>query len=223
MKKIFICLLFTVIFSLPLQAFADNYLPKYSDSVKYFGEGVFYAPNLLKIYQNPDENSQIIEIIQWDNNNIISNCAANFKVSESVVAFIPDKKIVLFAVIDENKDWCKIIFNQKSGESGWVKISENAKFVTWRDLFNNYGRKNGLYLWNDTPKASQVLRTTPDADVSPNNDFLYPRMITMQILRGNWMLLKVIDYDRVSKVGWFQWRTPEGRILLFPALYEKSN
>jgi hypothetical protein len=234
---IILCFLFS--FMLMSQAWAENFVPKFSDSVKYFGEGVFYAPktskllrepdiNLqmvgaLKIYREPDENSQIVEIINWDDNDIYLTFSPKLKPSEATITFVPSQNIVLFAVLDDCKDWCKIVYNQTTGDCGWVKLSEEAKFYDWKDLFNKYGRKNGMYVWANTPKENQVLRTEPDVNSTPNNDFIYPKMMTLQMLRGNWMLIKVVDMGDVPKIGWFQWRTAEGKLLLFPKLTKPSN
>lgn len=204
------------------QVLAENYMPKFSNSIKYFGEGAFYAPKTLKIYQKPDENSQVVETINMEDNELKSEYAGILKASESTLAFLPDKNIILFAVVEDCKDWSKIVYNQTNGDSGWVKISENAKYYDWKDLFNKYGRKNGMYLWSNTPKENQVLRTEPDINSQPNNEFIYPQIINLKLLRGNWMLIEIIDIDNIPKVGWFQWRTSEGNLLLFPKLTKPS-
>ena len=45
-----------------------------------------------------------------------------------------------------------------------------------------------------------------------------PHQIKLNVMRGNWALVSVLDMDRMPKTGYIRWRSNEGVKYLFPAI-----
>lgn len=219
MKKVFLTLIVFTVLTIP--ALASGYLPKYKNTVKHFGIGVYLAPKQIFIYKEPDEASKVVEVIQWNNVGIRPAINQEMKPNEAMITFLPEKNMAIFAVEEDIEGWYKIIYDQVNNRAGWVKNNKDSTFFIWKDFINKYGRSHGFYFWSDTPDSSKVLRSAPDMKLPPNNKFIYPKQIKLQMLRGNWMLLKIVDIDNISKVGWFKWRDNDGRFKLFLKLHQK--
>ena len=71
-------------------------------------------------------------------------------------------------------------------------------------------------MFADVRKDERLLRLAPDEDSEVSYEFIYPKYIRLQLIKGNWALIKVVDYDNEQKVGWFKWRNPDGTLNLFP-------
>ena len=41
-------------------------------------------------------------------------------------------------------------------------------------------------------------------------------MINLSVIKGNWMLVTVVDADRTPKTGYIRWRSDDGIKYLFP-------
>ncbi len=198
-------------------ALAKDYMPKYEKSITNQGIGVLYAEKTFNVYKKPHLSSEITDRIRWGSNGVIAK-GKLVKPFFVFIAFKPQEKKALLAVKDEIEGWCEVYINSKSGESGWVKKSENTKFYSWYKFINKIGRKNGLYFWADLPKDKKRLFISPEEPSEPVPDCYYPKHLQLKLIRGNWMLVKIIDYTNSSNVGWLKWRDEEGKILVFPKI-----
>ncbi len=45
-----------------------------------------------------------------------------------------------------------------------------------------------------------------------------PKKINLNIIRGNWALVSVMDLDRTPKTGYVRWRSEDGVRYFFPSL-----
>lgn len=218
MKKIFF--IFTALIFLIHSniAFGKEFLPRYMDSVKYFGIGVYFAPEETLVYSEPNENSKLAELIQW-NKLGVKAYPVSLSSSQAFIAFLPEKKIALFSVISDTDDFYEIIYNHTTGAKGWIKKESSDKFLTWFEFMNKYGKKNGLYLFADLPEHHKIVHTGPGEDSQIiENCFYYPTGIKLKFIRGNWMLVRIIDYNKQAPIGWIRWRSDDGKIFLFPDL-----
>jgi hypothetical protein len=212
MRKLFFILL--SVFFLTQTAFA-NIMPRYTTSVNYYGIGILRVSNLTKIYEKQDENSDIIQKIYWDN-------GKNFKTSDGTkpedtfIAYIPTSNYAFLSVEDENENWVLVYYNQKTGKTGWVKKDAAInEFYTWADFINTYGRKNGIYAFKDTPREERVLYGTAQEDAQIVDNWEIAKHINPWYINGNWVMVKVLDYDNAQKTGYLKWRTNEGKLLIF--------
>ncbi len=220
MKKILIIL--SVFLGLILPAFAKDVMPTHISSVNTNTLGVYQAGKEITLYDEPREGANIVTHISWEGDNIFPD---NKKFEDVFIVYLPKKDLALLAVIDETEDWVHVIYDNTNGLSGWMKKDDPYKFMSWISFFNIYGRKYGLYMLKDTPKEIKDLHSSPEDDsqvvsylnLPPTNASL-PHQIKLNVMRGNWALVSVLDMDRSPKTGYIRWRSNEGVKYLFPAI-----
>ena len=81
-----------------------------------------------------------------------------------------------------------------------------------------YGKKYGLKFLNGTPEQIKNIHGSPDETSKVITTINYPRNINLSIIRGNWMLVTVLDVDKTPKTGFIRWRGEDGVKYLFPAI-----
>jgi hypothetical protein len=215
-------LLFTLLIMLinPFNmAFSFDRMPKYSNSINVYGIGVYFAPRNFEIYSEPDDKSKLIKYIQWNNLGIIDyNDDLNTK--DVFISFLPDKDIAVMTVNDETDGWYQVVYNQYTGDKGWVKSSDAGKFYSWFEFITKYGKDYGLYLFSDMPSEYRLVHMAPDKDSQTQKDCQFTNEdVKLQIVRGNWMLVKLVDFGKTNMyVGWIRWRSDDGKIYAFPNL-----
>ncbi len=188
-------------------------IPRYSDNIRHTGIGAFNAPNEFNIYAEPDEKSSIIYTIKWNKNGLIDS---PIKENEIFVSFIPSENIAYSVVDDEIDGWVKIFYFQSQGKSGWVKTTPKNRYVSWLGFYMSWGRKNGVYFFKDMPDINKRLMSAPDATSQKIWGITYPKFIKLTLVRGNWMMVKLVDFGNEVKIGWVQWRDENGKFLIYP-------
>lgn len=213
MKKLLILILF-IISNLTAKA---EFLPAYTDSIKHPGIGVYLAPKTVTLYEERSEFSPVIDKFSYNNDDIIHS-ETNLSARKAFIAFVPKKKIALFTVEDEDDEWVRVYYDQYNGSLGWIKKDETERFFNWREFFYYYGKKNGLYVFRNLDKELYKLNSQPTDDAQTVDTFDYARFISLTLIKGNWLLVKVFDLDKTQKIGWFKFRNSEGGLYLFPYL-----
>lgn len=219
-KLIVIFEILIIFLSIYQRVFAQGFIPKYNDSINFCGIGIYLAPKKIVIYSEPDEKSRIIEQIQW-NSLGVSNATDDLNSKRIFISFIPDKNVAVMSVVDDIDGWCRVIYNQRSGASGWVEIDNSDRFMTWFEFMDKYGRDKGLRLFADLP--DKKIYTSPDEKAQVQNCYNYcPDNVKLEFIRGNWMLVKVIDYSKTNTyIGWIKWRNDMGKIFAFPDFFNE--
>ena len=214
MKKLILTLFIS--FCLALSAFAVQYSPKYKTSFSDCGIGLYFGEGKATVFTEPDDKSEVLAQLTWDAQSVDIN---GEKVApKSVFAiFSPQRALSGFIALDEiGTEYTKIIYDNSKQLTGWIKNSPDNRVFYWRQLFYKYGKTRGLYMFADVRKDERLLRLAPDEDSEVSYEFIYPKYIRLQLIKGNWALIKVVDYDNEQKVGWFKWRNPDGTLNLFP-------
>ena len=218
MRRIILSLL--IAFALTLPAMCVEFIPKYKGNIQNYGIGLYFGTGKATVYEAPDTNSKVLAELSWD--------AQTVKINNEIIApknvfavFIPRKSLSGFIVVDEQgTEFTKIIYNNPQQLEGWIKNEEQNKAFYWRQLFYKYGKTKGLALFLNTPKEEKILRLTPEELGETSYQFVLPKYIRLQLIKGNWALLKVVDYDSEQKVGWFKWRNEDGTLNMFPQFEE---
>lgn len=211
MKRIILTLI--ALLGICLSTQAANIMPVNTESNDIRTIGLYQAPKSINLYKTPDENGTSINSIKWTSNDIFPN-GVNFK--DLFVVFIPEKELGYMAVTDETDDWVEVIYNNRTGETAWIKKDDPYKFMTWIYFYNTYGRKYGLYLLKDAPEEVKNIMSGPDETSQFISKMNMPSKIKLNAIRGNWALVSVLDLDRTPKTGYIRWRGDDGIRYLFP-------
>ena len=216
-KKRLLCSISTLMLlvSIALPAVGVDVIPKYSTNLHSKTYGFYQVSKLIVLYEEPDEQSKIVQTISWTKDKLMPE---NLTYDDVFSVYISSKDFALMAVEDENEDWVKLIYDNKKNKSGWLKKDDPYKFMTWVNMYNSYGRKYGLKILKDTPSDILVLRAKTEDNSQIVSRLNQPEYIKLNVLRGNWALVTVVDLDRTPKTGYIRWRSDDGIKYLFPAI-----
>ncbi len=214
MKKLLI--IFFIFFNFLLQANAEV-LPYYINSLRRYGIGFTSVKSPLVLRRTPDQSGEILETLNFDFNKNAS-CLVNknrCELDEIFAAYSENRKIALLTTLDETENWSLVCFNQGQNPiCGWASEKEN-KFYNWSDFFNIFGKKYGLYLFKDLQKKDKILYSAPLKQTNSTGSIELPKAIFPWLVRGNWVLVKVHDFNNQMKTGWFNFRGDDGKLRLF--------
>jgi len=177
--------------------------------------GLYQVGDDVRIYQEPDEDSQILYRVRWNNNEFFPQ---DLGFEKFFVVFQEKKNLALVAVTDYTEDWVEIIYDNSTGATGWIKMDDPYKFMTWINFYNSYGRKYGLILLKGTPESCKYIKSTTEDNSQTISTINYPKKINLNVIRGNWALVSVMDLDRTPKTGFVRWRSDDGIRYFFPDL-----
>ncbi len=220
MKKILIFLGLFCFLILPLGA--ETVMPTHVSSIGANILGVYQAGKAITLYDEPHEGANVVTHISWSGDNIFPE---NKQFSNVFLVYLPRKELALLAVTDETEEWVQVLYDNEHGLRGWMKKDDPYKFMSWISFYNIYGRKYGLYMLKDTPDSIKDLHSAAEDDsqvishlnLPPMNSGL-PNKIKLNVMRGNWALVSVMDTDKMPKTGYIRWRSNEGYKYLFPAI-----
>ena len=214
MKKIILTILFLLIFTLKSNA---DVTPQYLSSVAHWGIGVAQTGKNIKIYEENNSKSKVKAQIIWNETGEVEckNTKMNCEAREMFLGFAPSNNVALFSVEDETDEWMQICYNQRFRLFGWIKKNENTKYLSWGEFILSYGKKYGMYLFRDVPKSYKTLYASPDIKSPSVDSFFLATHINPWLIRGNWVLVKVENYDDAQKMGWLRFRSDNGRLFGF--------
>ncbi len=218
MKKIILTLM--LFLSIATSAFALDVVPN-TVSLNYTNTfGIYQVDHAIVIYDKPDEKATIKQKIVWTSENVIPK---SLSLADLFVVYIQKKDLALMAVTDETDDWVEVIYNNRTGEKGWIKKDDPYKFNTWVNFYNMYGKKYGLVILNGAPETVYSMYGTPEEKQKVISTINRPELINLNIIRGNWMLVTVLDSDQTPKTGYVRWRSDDGVKYLFPNLQNNAQ
>lgn len=212
MKKLLLIFTFLLGFILPAKA---DVMPYYVNSLNTNSIGVYQAENTIKVYKEPNEHSQLLLDVTWDSQNFNSS---DISASNLFAIYLPKKNLAFLTVVDENdgEDWVQISYNKNGAQLGWVKKSDDYRFMNWRTFFNLYGRKYGLYYMKDAPESTKIMYGSCADDAKQIDKITLAKNVKVTSVNGNWILVVAFDIDNTQKIGWIKWRDISGEIYLFP-------
>lgn len=192
-------------------------LPYYINSLRRYGIGFTKVKSPLVMRQMPDNEGKILETLNFDYNRNVT-CTINSlkcEIDEVFAAYSEKNKIALLTTLDETQGWSLVCFNQAQAPvCGWVDEKEN-KYYNWTDFFNILGKKYGLYLFKDLKKTDKILYAAPVKQTNATGSIEMPKAINPWLVQGNWILVKVADFNNEMKTGWFNYRGNDGKLRLF--------
>lgn len=214
MKKIFVIL--AILFLIPLYAIASEIvIPTFATADIVPTIGVYQAPSEITLYKEPSETSDIVHNIKWLKSSIFPE---SVKFDELFLVHIPSKNLAFLTVTDETEDWVEVIYNDKTGDKGWIKKDDPYRFMTWTMFYNVYGRKYGLSMLKDIPEEAKEIQVGTDNLSQVVSTINVPQKINLTAIKGNWALVSVFDVDKMPKTGFIRWRSDNGTRYYFPAI-----
>ncbi len=195
--------------------------PYYTYDVKYPGIGVIEFDNDVTIYEKPNVNSEVLmtlEVAPKTGNMLMMNerTSAYYFLAQN-----PEKKLAYLVALDEQDDgWIQVCYSQQDNLTGWVKSSLD-KVQPWREFFTVWGKKNGLYIFKDVPTEAKKLYAKPfddKDDARVVEGFKNAYKINLVYIKGNWMLVRVLDVGNAERIGYIRWRDTDGKLFMFPLM-----
>lgn len=167
----------------------------------------------MTLYSEPQDDSSVVKNISWNADN---TDVAGLDLSDVFILYLPERNLSLLTVIDETDDWVKVVYDNKTGESGWLKKDDPFKFMPWGVFYNIYGKKYGLYQLKAAPDVANTIRVSPDDLAQIVGEINLPKKIILNVIKGNWALVSVADLDKYPKTGFVRWRADNGEKYYFP-------
>lgn len=211
MKKFLFTVMLIVI--LGCKTFAANVIPDAVSLNNTNTFGVYQVGHSLVLYSEPNEKSAVKQRIVWSKDEVIPQ---NLKHVDLFVLYLEKKDLALMAVTDETDDWVEVIYDNSTGDKGWIKKDDPYKFNTWMNFYSMYGRKYGLTILKGAPESVNNMYGSTDDSAKVISTINKPDIINLNVIRGNWMLVTVVDVDRTPKTGYIRWRSDDGIKYLFP-------
>ena len=213
MKKFLLIL--SILLMLPLSGYCADVVPQYVSIQQTNTLGLYQAPNEIMLYKEPSEASTLVHSISWIGEKIFPE---SVKPQDLFVVYVPAKNLAYLAVTDETEDWVQVIYNNSTGAKGWIKKDDPYRFSTWVMFYNMYGKKYGLNLLKEAPDSAKDLHVATDDKSQIVGTINMPKKINLNLVRGNWALVSVMDIDRTPKTGYVRWRSDKGVKYYFPAI-----
>lgn len=198
-----------------LQASFSNVLPKMSTDIPTTTIGVYQTDRRVTIYEKPEYGSKVLldrEIHYSD--------YTNTKQDNLFAVLVPQKELGYLYVTDTSDDdnWVEVIYNKTENKKGWVYKNDDFQFMPWVNFYNLYGRKYGLVQFKSDEINISGVYSNPDENAQIIGKISNPKMIHLTSIEGIWMLVSILDYNGYTTTGYIKWRTPQGKIFLFPCL-----
>ena len=200
---------------LPLSGYCADVVPQYVSIQQTNTLGLYQAPNEIMLYKEPSEASTLVHSISWIGEKIFPE---SVRPQNLFVVYVPSKNLAYLAVTDETEDWVQVIYNNSTGAKGWIKKDDPYRFSTWVMFYNMYGKKYGLNLLKEAPNSAKDLHVATDDKSQIVGTINMPKKINLNLVRGNWALVSVMDIDRTPKTGYVRWRSDKGVKYYFPAI-----
>ena len=64
-------------------------------------------------------------------------------------------------------------------------------------------------------KRPKILYSGPMIQTNSTGSIEMPKYISPWLVRGNWVLVKVHDFNNQFKTGWFEYRGSNGKLKMF--------
>lgn len=229
---------------------ATGFEPQAFKSGVTYGNGVFFAPRQFTVYEKPDKNAPMIASFSWNSGmrgntvDVSTSQGEQHAVSANQVffCFYPSLEVAMMAVTgDDDRGWVEVVYDQKNQKTGWVRLKETPEksatgaklssldnpepshfgvYQTWLEFMRMNAKPNGIYWLSGVKEYSRSLRSA-DQDEAKLIPVTIIRNLKVKHVRGNWLLVEVLDFENNTPLGWVRWRDDEGNLMVFPNLSGK--
>lgn len=213
MKRFILSVL--TLFFISLGAMSKDVIPVTPSADNVRTVGIYQVKDDINIYKFPAEDAQILYRIRWNSEEFFPESigANNF-----FSLFVAKKDLAYVNVVDIVDGWVEIVYDNSKGLTGWIKEDDPYKFMTWTNFYTTYGKKYGLNLLKETPSSCKDIKGSPDDMAQTISTMNMPQKIHLNVIRGNYALVSVVDLDKTPKTGYVRWRSDNGVRYFFPAI-----
>jgi hypothetical protein len=220
-----------------------GFAPQRYQSGYTYGNGIFFAPYRFTVYTEPKDSSKVIGEFRWSRTTG-SNSIDVFTpdgdhhttyADRVFFCFYPQLDVAMMAVTSDTDDgWVEVIYQQEGQKTGWVKTkdaqtaekatqvasgkTEPAHFgvyQTWQEFMKLNAKASGIYWLTGVKQYNRSIRSS-DTDEAKLIPVTIVRDLKVKHVRGNWLLVEVLDFERNTPIGWIRWRDDDGNLMVFP-------
>lgn len=213
MKRI--CLSIIMVLFMALGVCAKDIIPVSTSMDGVRTVGLYQVKDDINIYKFPDEEAQILYRVRWNGEEFFPESigANNF-----FSVFVAKKDLAYVNVVDIVDGWVEIVYDNSKGLTGWIKEDDPYKFMTWTNFYTTYGKKYGLNILKGAPAICKDIKGSPDDLAQTISTINMPQKIHLNVIRGNFALVSVMDMDKTPKTGYIRWRGDNGVRYFFPSI-----
>ncbi|HCB11604.1 MAG TPA: hypothetical protein DEO94_05660, partial [Cyanobacteria bacterium UBA11991] len=77
-------------------------------------------------------------------------------------------------------------------------------------------KKYGVKILKGAPAFCTDLKSSPDDMAQNISTINLPKIIRLNLIRGNWALVSIMDLDKTPKTGYVRWRSDDGVRYFYP-------
>ena len=225
-----------------------GFAPQRYQSGYTYGNGIFFAPYQFTVHTEPNEASRVIGEFRWGRNtsgnsiDVFTPEGGHHTAYADRVffCFYPELDVAMMAVTSDTDDgWVEVVYQQEGQKTGWVKIKEAQSSVmtsrelaqkpepahfgvyqTWLEFMKLNAKANGIYWLTGVKQYHRSVRSS-DTDEAKLIPVTIMRDLKVKHVRGNWLLVEVLDFERNTPIGWVRWRDDDGNLMVFPNISGK--
>lgn len=158
--------------------------------------------------------------------------------------FYPQLDVAMMAVTGDTDDgWVEVIYDQAGHKTGWVKAKATSAeanasssvtspqaakkepahfglYQTWLEFMKLNAKASGIYWLSGVKEYNRSIRSS-DTDEAKMLPVTIIRDLKVRHIRGNWLLVEVLDFQRNTPIGWVRWRDDNGNLMVFPNISGK--
>jgi len=165
-------------------------------------------------------------------------------------SFYPQLDVAMMAVSAESEDgWVEVIYDQAHQKTGWVhlkdapadKAADKTKaggqalapldtgepshfgvYQSWPEFMKLNAKSSGIYWLSGVKEYYRAVHSS-DSDDAKLVPITIIRNLKVKHLRGNWLLVEVLDFENNTPIGWVRWRDDDGNLMVFPNINQQFH
>lgn len=147
---------------------------------------------------------------------------------------------------ENGEGWVEVVYDQARKKTGWVHLKDSplkdsspvsqsqaslskqtlapvdtgepihfGVYQTWLEFMKLNAKSNGIYWMSGVKEYNRAIKSS-DADDAKIIPVTIIRDMKVKHLRGNWLLVEVLDFENNTPIGWIRWRDDDGNLMVFP-------
>lgn len=161
------------------------------------------------------------------------------------LCFYPELDVAMMAATgDDETGWVEVVYDQAKHKTAWVQLKPDEQsrlasakpqspsgtpatepahfgvYQTWLEFMKLNSKASGIYWLSGVNEYNRSIRSK-DEDTAKLLPVTLIRDLKVRFVRGNWLLVEVLDFERNTPIGWVRWRDDDGNLMVFPNISGK--